>query len=150
MKQPGLDHRHRDKDGTIARKHGNTLISTLRQTYGQRFAPGIDGNAKLSDVLHQLDEPSLTHLVGDTRFGLRKKAGWRTVWEGGRQPKVGCEGTELYRVHFRSNATELTMPCIPSSTRGGPRPASSRTPRFSTCVAIAMPRRGRSRARAAH
>ncbi len=43
MKQPGLDHRHRDKDGTIARKHGNTLISTLRQTYGQRFAPCIDG-----------------------------------------------------------------------------------------------------------
>ena len=66
MKQPGLNHRHRDKDGTIARKHGNTLISTLRQTYGQKFAPGIDGNAKLSDVLHQLDKPSLTHLMRDT------------------------------------------------------------------------------------
>jgi hypothetical protein len=26
MQQPGLDQRHRDKDGTIARKHGNTLI----------------------------------------------------------------------------------------------------------------------------
>jgi hypothetical protein len=35
--QPGLDDRHLDKDGTISRKHGNTLISTLRQTYGANF-----------------------------------------------------------------------------------------------------------------
>jgi hypothetical protein len=65
MKQPGLDGRHRDKDGEIGRKHGNTLISTLRQTYGQGFAPGIPGHKKLSDVLHELDEPSLTRLVHD-------------------------------------------------------------------------------------
>jgi hypothetical protein len=39
MKQPGLDDRHRDKDGEISRKHGNTLISTLRQNYGANFAP---------------------------------------------------------------------------------------------------------------
>jgi len=26
MQQPGLDNRHRDKNGTIAGKHGNTLI----------------------------------------------------------------------------------------------------------------------------
>jgi hypothetical protein len=32
--QPGLDGRHRDKDGEISKKHGNTLISTLRETYG--------------------------------------------------------------------------------------------------------------------
>jgi hypothetical protein len=37
MQQPGLDQRHRDKDGTIARKHGNTLIRTLRETYGASF-----------------------------------------------------------------------------------------------------------------
>jgi hypothetical protein len=39
MQQPGLDNRHRDKDGTIARKHGNTLIRTLRETYeaGDKF-----------------------------------------------------------------------------------------------------------------
>lgn len=29
MKQPGLDGRHRDKDGTISRKHGNTLNRNL-------------------------------------------------------------------------------------------------------------------------
>jgi hypothetical protein len=66
VEQPGLDNRHRDKDGQIARKHGNTLIATLRQTYGASFAKGHPDNAKLVDVLHQLDEPSLSKLVHDT------------------------------------------------------------------------------------
>jgi hypothetical protein len=61
--QRGLADRHRDKDGAISRKHGNTLISTLRQTYGANFANGEPDNAKLSDVLHRLDEPSLRHLI---------------------------------------------------------------------------------------
>jgi hypothetical protein len=65
MKQPGLDGRHRDRDGEISRKHGNTLVSTLRQIYGPGFAPGVAGNIRLSDVLRQLDEPSLTRLVRD-------------------------------------------------------------------------------------
>ncbi len=64
--QPGLDHRHRDKNGEISRKHGNTLIATLRKTYGAGFAPGRSGDEKLRDVLHDLDEPSLTHLVQDS------------------------------------------------------------------------------------
>jgi hypothetical protein len=63
MKQPGLDDRHRDKDGEISRKHGNTLVSTLRQTYGLNFAPGVPGNTRLGEVLRRLDEPSLTQLV---------------------------------------------------------------------------------------
>jgi hypothetical protein len=67
MQQPGLDQRHRDKNGEISRKHGNTLISTLRQIYGANFAPGIAGHVKLSDVLHRLDEPSLSQLVRDLR-----------------------------------------------------------------------------------
>jgi hypothetical protein len=65
MEQPGLDNRHRDKNGQIARKHGNTLISTLRQTYGTNFAADCPEDAKLVDVLHQLDGPSLTKLVHD-------------------------------------------------------------------------------------
>jgi len=60
--QPGLDHRHRDKNGEISRKHGNTKVSTLRRTYGQTFAPGIDGDKTLSEVLHLVDEPSLSKL----------------------------------------------------------------------------------------
>jgi len=67
MKQPGLDDRHRDKDGEISKKHGNTLVSTLRQSYGQNFAPGIAGDVRLSAVLRQLDEPSLSQLVRDLR-----------------------------------------------------------------------------------
>ena len=69
MKEPGLDQRHRDKNGEIGRKHGNTLIRTLRLTYGQNFAPNESPDAKLNDVLHRLDEPSLSHLIRD----LRKK-----------------------------------------------------------------------------
>ena len=62
-KNVGLDGRHRDKNGEISKKHGNTLISTLRQTYGTGFAPGRSGDEKLKDVLHDLDEPSLTHMI---------------------------------------------------------------------------------------
>jgi len=65
MKEPGLDHRHRDKNGEISRKHGNTLVRTLRKIYGPGFAPGLPDTAKLSDVLHKLDEPSLSHLHRD-------------------------------------------------------------------------------------
>jgi len=32
--------RQRDKNGEISRKHGNTLIRTLRKTYGPGFASG--------------------------------------------------------------------------------------------------------------
>jgi hypothetical protein len=64
-KQTGLDDRHRDKNGEISRKHGNTLISTLRQTYGEDFAAGMPGDSNLSDALHRLDAPSLSKLVRD-------------------------------------------------------------------------------------
>jgi hypothetical protein len=65
MEQPGLDNRHRDKDGRIARKHGNTLIRTLREKYGPDFAKGEDDYATLRVVLHSLDEPSLSKLIAD-------------------------------------------------------------------------------------
>ena len=63
--QPGLDHRHRDKNGEISKKHGNTLVSTLRMIYGPNFALGFQPHQKLSDVLATLDEASLTQLVRD-------------------------------------------------------------------------------------
>jgi hypothetical protein len=37
MSKAGLDNRHRNKDGEISGKHGNTLIRTLRKVCGQRF-----------------------------------------------------------------------------------------------------------------
>ena len=63
MTGKGLDDRHRDRNGEISKKHGNTLISTLRKTYGEKFAPGFPDSAKLSDVLATLDEPSLHKLA---------------------------------------------------------------------------------------
>ena len=65
MKEPGLDGRHRDKDGEISKKHGNTLVGTLRKIYGKPFAAGYPDSAKLSDVLAQLNETSLSQLRRD-------------------------------------------------------------------------------------
>jgi hypothetical protein len=62
-KQPGLDHRHRDRDGEIHQKNGNTRVETLRDTYGDSFAPGIRSDAKLSTVLQRTGARSLSELV---------------------------------------------------------------------------------------
>jgi hypothetical protein len=67
MNEPGLDRRHRDRDGRISRKHGNTLIRTLRLTYGANFAPKESPNVKLEGVLQRLDEPSLKKLIDGFR-----------------------------------------------------------------------------------
>ncbi len=64
-----FDSRHRDRTGEISRKHGNTLIRTLRKHYGAGFAKGCGDDEKLSDVLQKLDEPSLTRLVRDHEVG---------------------------------------------------------------------------------
>jgi hypothetical protein len=69
MKQPGLDQRHRDKSGEISRKHGNTLVRTLRKSHGADFASGFKDTDTLSDVLQTLDEPSLSKLVRDHQAG---------------------------------------------------------------------------------
>jgi hypothetical protein len=61
--------RHRDKSGEISRKHGNTLIRTLRKTYGENFAGSCSNKKKLRDVLHKLDEQSLTRLIHDHEAG---------------------------------------------------------------------------------
>ncbi|HUO01130.1 MAG TPA: hypothetical protein VMU69_33460 [Bradyrhizobium sp.] len=76
MKEPGLDGRHRDRDGAISEKHGNTLVSTLRKIYGQGFAAGYPPTAKLSEVLLQLNETSLSQLRRDHETGhLEHKIG---------------------------------------------------------------------------
>lgn len=70
MKQPGLDDRHRDRNGEISRKHGNTLVGTLRLIYGPGFAKDFKVTDKLEDVLEKLDEPSLSHLVRHHEAGV--------------------------------------------------------------------------------
>jgi hypothetical protein len=69
MSKAGLDNRHRNKDGEISHKHGNTLVSTLRKIYGMSFAAGYPATEKLSDVLHQLNETSLSQLRRDHDTG---------------------------------------------------------------------------------
>jgi hypothetical protein len=64
-----IDTPHRDKNGEISRKHGNTLIRTLRKTYGPGFGKDCADDDKLSDVLHKLDETSLSHLIRDHEAG---------------------------------------------------------------------------------
>jgi len=64
-----INARHRDKNGEIGRKHGNTLIRTLRKTYGSSFALGCRDDEKLSDVLHKIDEHSLSGLLRDHQRG---------------------------------------------------------------------------------
>ena len=65
MSKTGLDHRHRNKDGEISGKHGNTLVQTLRKIYGQGFAAGYPGTATLSEVMLQLNETSLSQIRRD-------------------------------------------------------------------------------------
>ena len=62
MDQPGLHGRHRDKNGEISRKHGNTLVATLRKMYGSGFAPGFGGHETLADVLFETGDRSLSQL----------------------------------------------------------------------------------------
>ena len=71
--------RHRDKNGEISRKYGNTLIRTLRQHYGASFAEGRGDDERLSDVLPTLHEVSLRqlaldHILGDLGDICRGKA----------------------------------------------------------------------------
>ena len=73
MKEPGLDDRHRDKNGEISKKHGNTLVRTLRKIYGTTFAAGQPETAKLSDVLQQLNDTSLGQLIHDHKNGHLEK-----------------------------------------------------------------------------
>jgi len=69
MSKPSLDGRHRNKDGEISGKHGNTLIRTLRKVYGQSFAAGYPEAETLSEVLLQLNETSLSQLRRDYETG---------------------------------------------------------------------------------
>jgi hypothetical protein len=73
MSSTGLDNRHRNHDGEISTKHGNTPVSTLRKIYGQYFAAGLPETKILSEILPQLNETSLSQLRRDHETGHLKK-----------------------------------------------------------------------------
>lgn len=63
----GLDGRCRDNDGEIRQKRGDTLVGTLRKTYGPDFAPGVRGDARLDTLRKRAGGESLTKIVHEER-----------------------------------------------------------------------------------
>jgi hypothetical protein len=61
--RPGLDNRCRDYSGEIRHKNGATRVGTLRQTYGEKFAPGVRSDMKLDTLLDRTGARSLSELV---------------------------------------------------------------------------------------
>lgn len=59
----GLDERCRDEDGTIRRKRSDTRIGTLRDEYGDGFAPGIRRDATLGTLLNRTGAESLSEYL---------------------------------------------------------------------------------------
>jgi len=59
----GLDDRCRDLDGEIRQKRGDTLVKTLRRTYGPEFAPGVRGDARLDTLRERAGGASLSKLL---------------------------------------------------------------------------------------
>jgi hypothetical protein len=58
----GLDRRCRDLDGEIRQKRGDTLVGTLRKTYGPDFAVGVRSDMRL-DTLRERTGNSLSKLI---------------------------------------------------------------------------------------
>jgi len=59
----GLDNRMRDEDGQIRQKRSDTLVATLRETYGKDFAKGYRSDAQLGTVLEREGVDSLDQLL---------------------------------------------------------------------------------------
>lgn len=59
----GLDHRMRDHDGEIHKKRSDTLVGTLRRTYGDEFAQGYRSDTKLGTVLKREGVETLDRLL---------------------------------------------------------------------------------------
>jgi hypothetical protein len=59
----GIAGRYRDDSGELRQKRSDTLVGTLRQTYGGDFAKGYRGNEKLSTVLRKEKVESLSGLI---------------------------------------------------------------------------------------
>ena len=67
MSSNPLDDRHRDEDGRISQKHGNTEVGTLRKTYGDDFAQGYRSDTHLDTVLDDAGVDSLSQYLKKQR-----------------------------------------------------------------------------------
>ncbi|CEJ88039.1 MULTISPECIES: hypothetical protein [Hyphomicrobiales] len=59
----GLDDRCRDQDGEIRQKRGDTLVGTLRKTYGPDFAPSVRSDMRLDMLRERMGGASLSQIV---------------------------------------------------------------------------------------
>ena len=59
----GLDGRHRELNGRIDRKHGNTTVGRLRLTYADSFAQGRRSDLQLVNLLADEKVSSLRQLL---------------------------------------------------------------------------------------
>lgn len=62
-RRTGLDNRHRDLNGEIRQKNGNTRVDTLRQTYGEDFARDVRGDTRLDTLLDRSGARSLSEYL---------------------------------------------------------------------------------------
>jgi len=58
-----LDNRSRDMDGEIRQKRGDTLVRTLRETYGPDFAPGVRSDTRLDTLRERAGGTSLSQIL---------------------------------------------------------------------------------------
>src|ERR1039458_1155954 len=76
--------------------NGNTLVRTLRKMYGQGFAAGYPETAKLSEVMLQLNETSLSQLRRDHETDHLARISHRVKRIGApNQRKLFCENDFL-------------------------------------------------------
>jgi hypothetical protein len=60
----GLDDRCRDLlNGEIRHKRGDTLVGTLRKTYGPNFAPGVRSDTRLDTLRERAGVDSLSKIL---------------------------------------------------------------------------------------
>jgi len=59
----GLDNRCRDGDGEIRQKRGDTLVKTLRKTYGPDFAAGVRSDTRLDTLRKRTGGESLSKIL---------------------------------------------------------------------------------------
>ena len=59
----GLDNRCRDSDGEIRHKRIDTLVGTLRESYGPNFASDYRSDAQLGTVLKGENAKTLSELL---------------------------------------------------------------------------------------
>lgn len=65
--------RHRDQDGTEERKRNDTLVRTLRNEYGEEFAPEVRSDMELGTLKDRLGlemDASLNDVL--RHYGLKK------------------------------------------------------------------------------